>query len=426
MKKFSFFLLLVSTVFSLTAQTKKNSIGIEEARRVTAFLASDEMKGRAIGSPELDKAAEFLAKEFEKAGLKPLEGEKDFFQNFDIYEAKNRTKKVVIDGREIPQENIAAFGNTPTKNFSDTDEVEIVYVKKGDNVYRSVYPYLRAEKNALIILDSSFERIFSRLSQINLPSSNPSEGAVVMVLGDYSPKKFKVDLENDITKTRLRNVAGMIPGKTKPEEFVIFSAHYDHIGVDNKLQQDSIFNGANDDASGTAAVVLLSKYFKELKNNERSLIFVAFTGEESGGLGSKYFSEKMDPEKVVAMLNIEMIGTDSKWGKNSAYITGFEKSDLGKILQQNLEGSAFNFYPDPYPQQNLFYRSDNATLAALGVPAHTISTSKMDDEPNYHKPSDEISTLDFENMASIIRGIGQSAKSIIVGKDTPSRILKLE
>lgn len=426
MKKFSFFLLLVSTVFSLTAQTKKNSIGVEEARRVTAFLASDEMKGRAIGSPELDKAAEFLAKEFEKAGLKPLEGETDFFQNFDIYEAKNRTKKVVIDGREIPQENIAAFGYTPTKNFSDTDEVEIVYVKKGDNVYRSVYPYLRAEKNALIILDSSFGRIFSRLSQISLPSSNPSEGAVVMVLGEYSPKKFKVNLVNDITKTRLRNVTGMIPGKTKPEEFVIFSAHYDHIGVDNKLQQDSIFNGANDDASGTAAVVLLSKYFKELKKNERSLIFVAFTGEESGGLGSKYFSEKMDPEKVVAMLNIEMIGTDSKWGKNSAYITGFEKSDLGKILQQNLEGSAFNFYPDPYPQQNLFYRSDNATLAALGVPAHTISTSKMDDEPNYHKPSDEISTLDFENMASIIRGIGQSAKSIIAGKDTPSRIPKLE
>ncbi|MCA6486029.1 MAG: M28 family peptidase, partial [Chitinophagaceae bacterium] len=128
------------------------------------------------------------------------------------------------------------------------------------------------------------------------------------------------------------------------------------------------------------------------------------------------------PEKVVAMLNIEMIGTESKWGTNSAYITGYEKSSLGTILQQNLTGSGFTFHPDPYTEQNLFYRSDNATLARLGVPAHTISTSKMDNEPNYHKPSDEVGTLDLENMARIIRSIAISAGTIISGKDTPSRV----
>jgi hypothetical protein len=77
----------------------------------------------------------------------------------------------------------------------------------------------------------------------------------------------------------------------------------------------------------------------------------------------------------MAMFNLEMIGTESKWGRNSAYITGFEKSNMGEILQKNLEGSVLN-YADPYPEQQLFYRSDNATLARLGVPAHTISTSK--------------------------------------------------
>ncbi len=117
-----------------------------------------------------------------------------------------------------------------------------------------------------------------------------------------------------------------------------------------------------------------------------------------------------------------MIGTESKWGTNSAYITGYEKSSLGTILQQNLTGSGFSFYPDPYTEQNLFYRSDNATLARLGVPAHTISTSKMDNEPNYHKASDEIGTLDLENMARIIRSIAISAGTIISGKDTPSRV----
>jgi hypothetical protein len=125
------------------------------------------------------------------------------------------------------------------------------------------------------------------------------------------------------------------------------------------------------------------------------------------------------------MFNIEMIGTESKWGKNAAYITGFEKTDMGTILQKNLEGTGFNFYPDPYPEQQLFYRSDNATLARLGVPAHTISTSKMDSEPNYHKVSDQFETLDIGNMAMIIKSIALSSKTIVSGKDTPTRV-KLE
>nr|WP_294937223.1 M20/M25/M40 family metallo-hydrolase [uncultured Flavobacterium sp.] len=222
---------------------------------------------------------------------------------------------------------------------------------------------------------------------------------------------------------KANNVIGMLRGKSKPDEYVIFSAHYDHLGMkaDGK---DKIYNGANDDASGTTAVMALAKYFKEMNQNERSIIFVAFTGEEVGGFGSRYFSKSIDPDKVVAMFNIEMIGTESKWGKNSAYITGYDKSDFGDILQKNLKGSGFTFNPDPYPQQKLFYRSDNATLAALGVPAHTISTSKMDSEAHYHNVSDEVCTLDLENMTEIIKSIAISSQSIINGTDTPSRVKK--
>ena len=124
----------------------------------------------------------------------------------------------------------------------------------------------------------------------------------------------------------------------------------------------------------------------------------------------------------MAMFNIEMIGTESKWGTKSAYITGYEKTDMGKILEKNLEGTSFKFYPDPYPDQQLFYRTDNATLARLGVPAHTISTSKMDGEKYYHTQEDEIGTLDMKNMAAIIRAIAISSKSIVAGKDTPARV----
>jgi len=124
----------------------------------------------------------------------------------------------------------------------------------------------------------------------------------------------------------------------------------------------------------------------------------------------------------MAMFNIEMIGTESKWGINSAYITGYEKTDMGKILEQNLEGSKFKFYPDPYPEQQLFYRSDNATLARQGVPAHTISTSKMDSEKYYHTQEDEFETLDINNMTEIIKAIAVSSVSVISGKDTPTRV----
>ena len=204
---------------------------------------------------------------------------------------------------------------------------------------------------------------------------------------------------------------------------MVFSGHYDHLGVARQpVNGDSIYNGANDDAAGTTAVIMLANYFKKLNNNERTLVFAAFTAEEIGGFGSQFFSKQFDPAQVMAMFNIEMIGTESKWGKNSAYITGFEKTNMGEILQNNLKGSAFTFYPDPYPDQNLFYRSDNATLARLGVPAHTISTSKMDSEPNYHKLTDEVSTLDLDNMAKIIEAIAVSSKTIISGKDTPARV----
>ncbi len=255
-------------------------------------------------------------------------------------------------------------------------------------------------------IDSASKFIEKEFKQINLAKFNE--------LKNYR-QDFKIEGKS------ANNVIGILKGKSKPDEFVIFSAHYDHLGM-VKSGKDKVYNGANDDASGVTAVIALAKHYKEMNINERTLIFVAFTGEETGGFGAKHFSQNINPEMVIAMFNIEMIGTESKWGKNSAYITGYEKSDFGAILQKNLRGSEFKFYSDPYPNEQLFYRSDNATLAYLGVPAHTISTSKMDIEPHYHQLDDEVSTLDLNNMTEIIKSLIISSQSIILGKDTPTRV----
>jgi len=122
------------------------------------------------------------------------------------------------------------------------------------------------------------------------------------------------------------------------------------------------------------------------------------------------------------MLNIEMIGKESKEGLNSAWMTGWEKSDLGELLQKNLKEVDFKFFEDPYPKQNLFYRSDNATLAKLGVPAHSISTTQIDIDQDYHQLSDEFETLDVTNITNTIKAIAIGSQAIIDGKQTPSRV----
>ena len=191
------------------------------------------------------------------------------------------------------------------------------------------------------------------------------------------------------------NVIGVLKGKSLPNEYVIISAHYDHLGINQKMEGDNIYNGANDNASGTTAMLALAEYFKKLDNNERSIVFVAFTAEEMGLVGSRYFGKHINPNDIVAGINIEMIGKESPYGKNTAWITGFDRSDFGEIIQKNLSNTNYEVFPDPYIKEKLFFRSDNAALAKLGIPAHTFSTTPMEKDSDYHRVSDEYKTLDI-------------------------------
>jgi len=422
---------VLGSVQVVVGQPEQKFIKEENVTRVIKTLTADEMMGRSASRPEhIDKAAAFIAGEFKSIGLKPITGLTGFRQEFKKDLIAPQSLEVTINGQKIPAENALLVTEATELNLTKGAGVIVIPY---DTAIKNTRQFLlskafnltRDTSTAFVLVAPEFKENFKELKgYFGKRFTSGRKTNKIFVLGVTSVLSYSVKATQKIESITMANVAGMIPGKTKPGEFVVFSGHYDHIGIRPAVAGDSIANGADDDASGTTAVIELARYFAKLKNNQRTLIFVAFTAEEIGGFGSKYFSEQLNPDKVVAMFNIEMIGKPSKWGQNFAFITGYERSDFGEILQRNLVGTKFEFKPDPYPQQNLFYRSDNATLARLGVPAHTISTDEIDIDKFYHTVDDEVETLDMKNITSTIRAIALSSKSIVSGKDTPKRIDK--
>lgn len=221
---------------------------------------------------------------------------------------------------------------------------------------------------------------------------------------------------------KMSNIIGLLEGNSKKDEFVIVTAHHDHLGMKKDGEGDRIFNGANDDASGVTGVLALAEYFANKGTNERSILFVCFTAEEMGLVGSEYFGKGINADKFVAGINLEMIGKEPKTGPKTAWLTGFDKSDFGKIIQKNLLGTGYELHPDPYPKYNLFLRSDNASLARLGVPSHTFSTTPIDIDTDYHKVSDEAETLKVDVLTETVKAVAKGTESIINGEDTPTRV----
>jgi hypothetical protein len=423
MKKIFLFIFSLITFQFGKAQDINSIINISDVERIEKKLSADDMEGRAAFAKGIEKAADFISDEFKKAGLLAWNNAASYRQPFTIMKTRFVSGTVELDGQILEEKNIAVFTSGTNLTVDASNTYEKVFIRAEDIFVDKAFKYLHRDKNYLVFVDTSFSGKFLRLKSM-AEQQFKSEKNAVFILTSTDPKQYKINFKQEIISSKFtNNIVGVLPGKSRKDEYIIFSGHYDHlgIGVPNE-KKDSIYNGANDDASGITAVIMLAKYFSRKKNNERTILFVAFTAEEQGGYGSQYFSKQVDPAKIMAMFNIEMIGTESKWGTNSAYMSGYEKTDMGKILEKNLAGSPFKFHPDPYPEQQLFYRSDNATLARSGVPAHTISTSKMNSEKHYHKLDDEISTLDLKNMTEIIKAIGISSRSIVSGKDTPTRV----
>ncbi|WP_207512201.1 M20/M25/M40 family metallo-hydrolase [Longitalea luteola] len=422
-KRFSYFILVLLAKQAAFCQSIDKIINAQEVERIERTLSSDDMRGRKIFTPDIDRAAAFIAAEFKKAGIQPVK-ENSYLQEFAMVRTTPVSASGKLNGKTLAEKDIAVISAKEELSVNQASGYKQVVIHARDTFPVMLGRLQHTDGNYLLVVDTAHRQLFERIRRGGRSQFSP-KGNIVLVLTNEEAGEYAIQYKQTVAVMPLKNVVGILPGRSKKEEYVIFSGHYDHLGVGQaNAAGDSIYNGANDDAAGITAVIMLANYFAKQKNNERTLIFAAFTAEESGGFGSTYFSQQFNPDQVMAMFNIEMIGTESKWGTNSAFITGYEKTDMGKILEKNLKGTGFTFYPDPYPSQQLFYRSDNATLARLGVPAHTISTSKMDSEKYYHTQEDEIETLDMKNMAAIIKAIAISSTSIVAGKDTPTRVAR--
>jgi hypothetical protein len=395
--------------------------------RVIRVLADDDMEGRGAFTPAAMRAAQFIAAEFESIGLEQVAGNDGYVQRFAVVQRSTESCSVTLDGVELPAERVACSVGDDAIAWSEADDVNVVRLG-GENPMQAFQAARREGVDTLILTSGNGGDGFSRIAQfVARPSRGMTGGggnspSIVMALADGAVESFSVRGTSRGEELPLANVVGRIDGN-RADEFVLFSAHYDHTGISSRpVDGDAINNGANDDASGTTAVIELARYFASQPKPERTLLFAAFTAEEAGGYGSRYFSAQLEPDQIVAMFNIEMIGKPAVSGPNTAWITGFDRSSFGRILAAAVEGTVYEFYADPYPDQNLFFRSDNATLARLGVPAHSISTTPIDVDPDYHQVSDEVDTLDLDHMTNTIRAIALGAATIISGEATPTRV----
>ena len=423
-KRIASYTLALFMILWIANCTEPYQVSIENSTRILKTLSSDEMRGRHALSQDIKAAEDFIASEFRKAGLKTLPENDSYYQDFNLYSVSMNEVDFLYNGKQVKPS--AFFGFFRSSSFSiDRSSTKTVTIGSLDNFRSQFNTYRNSEEDLLVLVSQSHQDDFSRYQSFFSRPTRTMElngaGNVIFLLTNDAPNSFQADFKNKVESFELRNITGMIEGKRK-DEIVLFSAHHDHIGIRNAVESDSIANGANDNASGVTAVIELANYFSSLRKPERTLLFVTFTAEEMGGYGSQYFSEQLNPDEIVAMFNIEMIGKPAVEGPNSAWITGFNQSSFGELLQKSAEGSIYSFAPDPYPQQNLFYRSDNATLARLGVPAHTISTTPIDVDKDYHRVSDEFETLNVEHITNTIKAIAKGAEGIVSGRDTPTRV----
>jgi len=449
----------------------KNKITRPSALAPLRFLASDELMGRSTTRPEINIAARYIGEKFRSFGLKEVPGTHDYFQTFDIIMKKPATEGSLIiagntynmaqsllqvNGGDISVTAPAVYVNHGTENDLQNIDVKgkIVVTEWGTDDNNSFRQGMRAlqtkrallqQKGAVALIERyKAESIPWNVLQRYLTIENPVEGenagipALLVNDEQASLKSISNNAEGTLTiqGTQIRtipakNVMGYVEG-TDPklkDQYIVLSAHYDHLGVakEPKMEEgkmDSIYNGARDNAIGVTAVMDAAQYFAQ-HPSKRPVLVIAYTAEEIGEIGSKYFSEhpSIPLKQMVYNLNID----NASYNDTSIVtVVGLGRTSADNDIKKACAAFGLIAKPDPAPEQNLFDRSDNAQLAVHGIPAPTFSLGfdSFDEEimKRYHQLSDEVGNFDLNYALKYIHSFILAAKLVADNPKQPEWI----
>lgn len=432
------FTLLIS-VPGLGQDGKKSSIDERDVRSHMEFLASDAMQGRGSGTVFEHLAAEYIGLQMRLFGLEPAgdmnaAGKATFVQTVNISRNSFAVPPTIKFGSttlEHGKEMIVMRANAANlsgelRKVGLTEKPpagSAAFVSMGDmgtgqNFMQSLQTVTSGEASIILVEEtaqtrSTWAAVASRPIRWTT-SANQKPAAIIIVSKQAAaeiaglPAGTRIEFGGTLAPAQVQNTwnaIGKISGTDKAlaSEVILLSSHLDHLGVrPNDPGEDKIFNGADDDASGTTAVLELARVLASGKRPKRTVYFICFGSEEAGGFGARHFVENMPfpKEKLVANLEFEMIGRpDAKVKPEELWLTGYERSNLGPELAKR----GAKLVQDPHPEQNFFQRSDNIQLARAGIVAHTVSSFGL--HTDYHKASDEVKTIDFVHMTRSINSM---------------------
>lgn len=434
-----------------------DEIKADSLRTDLMYIASDQLQGRDTPSPGLDLAADYIAAQFRRAGLEPGVGDSYFedapmlveepnFSNFELkltdgsrqFNADPKTTILnvpgAIDLKDTPLFKLDLSDESLVQHLTASQVDDKVVIIKIDPRLRArlrpVNRVLHTAKPALVILvdPKGITMHGRRPRQLVDPKESGSEQSNprVSISGEIAARFFAaLKPASNATATvhvaaphrtpaTLRNVIGVLRGSDPAlrDTAVLLTAHYDHLGVRADGAGDRIYNGANDDGSGTVSVMEVARALAGLPQHpRRSIVFMTFFGEEEGLIGSEYYAHHpvWPIDKTVADLNLEQVGrTDSTEGpqRSNASLTGFDYSDLTNFVQRAGERTGIKIYKNAKGSDDYFNASDNFSLAEVGVPAETLCVAF--DYPDYHAIGDKWQKIDYDNMAKVDRAIALS------------------
>jgi hypothetical protein len=419
-----------------------------DMRARIAYLASDALRGRDTPSPGLDTAAAWIAREFRRLGLEPGGDEGTYFQRYPFTirtvsaegsswgNLKYGADFFVWPGTPLDIEGeLASVAGALADAAPATIAGKVPVVKIGgplDRAWRTAVNSARSAaqyagtRGLIVVLDSSTTEANMAAAIVNFrrtTTAAPVNSVAFVRPQSWSARSGRVAIRipANVNDSRPPNVAGILRGSDPAlrETYVVISAHMDHVGVGRPdATGDSINNGADDDASGTSAVIEIAEALASGPRPARSVLFLLVSGEEKGLLGSRYYSDHptVPLDRIVANVNIDMIARNAP---DTVVAIGQEYSSLGPLTQEIVRAHpelGLTAARDLWPNERFFFRSDHFNFARKEIPAIFFFSGVHED---YHRPSDEVEKIDADKAARIARLAYYLTREIATRREPP-------